>query len=298
MGSMRELDHTIRTGLWRETNDVEFSEEIIFQKILVGMDDYQARKKINWGFKQYATALIFALFLTGSSSIAFSPGARVFANDVMQSIKTVFMLDDSGKVVEKPASEMFRQPGLSIRSQLNDSEMSKKLGVNVCFPQTLAGGFVLQGRGEGIGLDQTLDYATYESLKSDLVQAINDEDVFNSLQKYQPFRNVDCDYKNSKGVAVEIIIHNRIVPDWIPEDVKVIADVPVKIAGLEGKWLGFSGADYPDNDVHQKPTGKFSGYCLLWYKDGFTYEITALKDSTISRADAVNLAESFMNAQR
>lgn len=296
MEKIHEIDGRIKMALLCKTNEILPSEET-FTQILAGLEKSQARRIFNISHKRYIIAFMCATFMIFGTTLMLSVDARASAMEIINTVKSVFILDNNNKVVEKPAAEAFIKPAVSLTTHLSDAELSEKMGVKVSFPRTLYGEFNLQERAEAIGFTKSLDYETFGKLESDAVQAINNKEILKNLEKYQPWRSVGGIYKNAKGVMVYTAIFNKELT--IPtENINITETIPTKIGEINAKWVSLSQPDYPGNDMTQKPVGEESAHLLIWSTNNTTYEILLKSDNTLSMAETVKIAESFLIAQK
>lgn len=296
MEKIREIDNSIKQALLFKANAIELSAET-FPKILAGIKKSQTQGRLQLGFKNYIAVVACLVIIIFGGSLALSVNARASAMEIIETIKTVFILDKNNNIVEKPTDYAFLQPAYSNTSLLSDSDISKKMGMQVFFPKTIAPDFNLTFKGEAVGFRKILNYETYRSLESDTIRAIDDEQVFKSLAKYQPYRSVGASYKNSKGDLVYVAIYNKKIS--IPrENFNIKETIQTKVGTTNAEWFHLSYPDYPNDDLTQKPVGEASVHLLLWSTNNTTYEILLKSDNTFSMEKVVKIAETFMNAPK
>ena len=294
MEKIYEIDGRIKMALLCRSNEILPSEET-FTKILAGLEKPQTRRTFEMSHKRYIIAFMFGIFMVVGSSLMVSVDARASAMEIVNTVRSVFILDNNNKVIEIPANEAFIKPAVSLTTKLSDAELSEKMGVKVSLPTTLNGEFKLQERAEAIGFTNSLDYETYQTL--DVVHAINDKGILKNLEKYQPWRSVGGIYKNEKGVMIYTAIFNKELT--IPtQTINIIETTPTKIGEINAKWVSVKQLVYPGNDMTKKPVGMESFHLLMWSSNNTTYEILVKSDNPLSMAEIVKIAEPFSIAQK
>jgi hypothetical protein len=286
--------------LLNEANKMNWPEELLFNRILVGIAGAKTRNRKARYFKRLAVAAALAVLLCAGSVLIFSADARIVAAGAIQAIETVFTTNKSGQIVQKPANTAFYEPANVITTHQSDAELSKKMGVQVCFPKTLAADiavdFVLQYKADGVGLTKPIDYQSYQNIFSQITAAITDQHAFNSLWQYRPFRTVGGMYEDQQGRKAGFCVYNKLIPLYIPEGVSVTDTVQTKVASYNAQWFGVSYLNYPNDDLTRKPTGMKTVHVLLWSSGNTTYEVLAVSPN-LSMKEVVGLAEAFMKAQ-
>lgn len=215
---------------------------------------------------------------------------------VVESVRTVFVLDKNEQVVEKSSDQVFITPAVTLNTELSDTALSKKMGIHVRFPQILNGNYKLQRKAEAVGFSLPLGYETFNDLQLKAEEAINNQEAFNSLKEYKPYRSVGGVYKNEAGLSFGLVIQDKSIP-LSTENIKFTTTTAAHINDLDATWKGLSYPNYPDNDMTQKPDGIITTHILMWSKDNATYIILPLGNSNLSMQAVVSQAEAFMNAQ-
>jgi len=139
---MHELDNRIKRAFLCKTNEILPSEETFIQ-ILAGLEKSQARRTLNISYKQYIIALICVVSVIFGTTSMLSVDARASAMQIINTVKSVFILDNNNKVVEINADEVFMKHAISDNTQPGNADILKKMGVNALFLQTFAGCFLL-----------------------------------------------------------------------------------------------------------------------------------------------------------
>jgi len=138
---MHELDDKIKRALFCKTNEIESSEET-FTLILSGLEKKQARRTYKTSYKHYFIAFICALSVIFGITLIQSVNVKSSAMELINTIKTVIILDKSNKVIEKNADDVIKPAAIGDNTQLTNAATSKKVGVNVFFLETFAGCFL------------------------------------------------------------------------------------------------------------------------------------------------------------
>ncbi|HEX2925866.1 MAG TPA: hypothetical protein VHP38_06360 [Ruminiclostridium sp.] len=295
MKNNSQLDSFIKKEFSDRANEAVLAENGL-QNILVQMKSRKKKGKNYAGVGRCAAVACIALAVT-ASILFFSSDARAMALDVINNIKTVFILDSNGKVIEKPANEVLINPAVSRMTQLSDEELSKKSGMKVFIPQTFFEDFRLQGKSDIVAFNKRLSYNDYDQIKNIAFKAIDDEEAFKSLKPYKPYRSIGCLYKNGSGTALNIAVMNTSLK-VSKQNGSVFEVQETKVGNINAQWIGGSYTDYNGGEMTQKPVGKKSIHALFWTSDGVTYEILSNNNNSLSNEKAVKIAEAFMKTQK
>ena len=288
------FDKKIKNELLK-VDEINFSEGI-FPQVLAGIKQQPSNHFLAYGIKKYVLVTICALFLLVGATFTFSADARNAASGVVESVRTVFVLDKNEQVVEKSSDQVFITPAVTLNTELSDTALSKRIGIHVRFPQILNGNYKLQRKAEAVGFSLPLGYETFNDLQLKAEEAINNQEAFNSLKEYKPYRSVGGVYKNEAGLSFGLVIQDKSIP-LSTENIKFTTTTTTHINDLDATWKGLSYPNYPDNDMTQKPDGIITTHILMWSKDNATYIILPLGNSNLSMQAVVSQAEAFMNAQ-
>ncbi|MDO0824973.1 hypothetical protein [Desulfosporosinus nitroreducens] len=139
---MHELDNKIKRALFCKTNEIEPSEET-FTLILAGLEKKQSRRTFKTSYKHYIIAFICALSVIFGTTLILSVDVKSSDMELINTVKTVIILDKSNKVIEKNADEVIKHAAISDNTQIANADTSKTVGVSVFLLQTLAGCFLL-----------------------------------------------------------------------------------------------------------------------------------------------------------
>jgi len=137
---MHELDNRIKRALLCKTNEILPSEENFIQ-ILAGLEKQQARRTLNISYKHYIIALICAVTMIFGTTSMLSADAKSSAMEIINTVKSVFILDNNNKVVERNLEEV--KHAISDNTQPGNADILKEMGVDALFLQTFAGCFLL-----------------------------------------------------------------------------------------------------------------------------------------------------------
>jgi len=138
---MHELDNKIKRALLCKTNEIEPSEEA-FRLILAGLEKEQARKTFKTSYKHYIIAFICALSVIFGTTLILTVDGKSSTMELINTVKTVIILDKSNKVIEKNADGVINHADISDNTQLANSDTSKTVGVSVLLLQTFARWFL------------------------------------------------------------------------------------------------------------------------------------------------------------
>ncbi len=289
------FDNIIKKNITDTANEITVSENNI-QDILLEVRKRKKEKNLYTGFRKYAVAAVIALvFLI--VTFAASENARAMAVEVINNIKTVFIMDKDNNVVERPANEVLINPCLNKTTDLSDEQLSEKMGIKIRIPETFNGDFNLQNKAEVVAFNKTLSYETFDTIKDVTEEAINEENAFNSLHEYLPYRSVACTYKDGKGNIFNIAIMDTVIKVFSKnDDISEVAQT--KVGNIKAQWIVKSFTDYNGKDMTQKPLGKKTAHALFWSTKCSTYSIVSIDDKPISMAETVKIAEAFMKTQK
>lgn len=290
---MSEFENKLRMELSYKGNSINSSKEFP-SDILNAIDKRHKMEISRTRFKKYAAAIACSLLICTGVTFISSTNVRTAA---MEIIKNVFVLGSNGKVVEKPANEIFLTPACSYNSNLSDEDMSKKIGVDIYFPKEILSDFKLTGKSDGAGVIKSVDYVRYHEVLDNVAKAIKDQDVFDSLKEYDPYRTAGGCYEDNSGDKIGIYVASKNIPIPDTNVARVNIAKETKVQGIKAIWLDVKGLDNSD-DLTQKTNEKFAGNCLLWSTDRTTYFISPMEGCKSFTFDmAVKLANAFMNEQ-
>ncbi len=289
------IDNIIKRNITDTANEITVSENKI-QDILLEVRKRKKEKNLYTGFRKYAAAAVVALVFM-IVTFAASDNARAVAVEVINNIKTVFIMDKDNNVIKRPANEVLINPCLTKTTDLSDKELSEKMGIEICIPEIFYGDLKLQNKTEIVAFNKTLTYETFDTIKDVAEKAISEENAFKNLREYMPYRSVGCTYVNGKGKIFNIAIMDTVIRVISKnDDISEVAQT--KVGKINAQWIVKSFTEYNGKDMTQKPLGKKTAYALFWSVNGSTYSIVSIDDKSISMDETVKIAEAFMKTQK
>ena len=141
---IHELDNTIKKALLCKTNEILPSDETLLN-ILAGIEKQQARGPLNMNisYKHYIVALFCAVSIIFGTTLFISVEARTSTMELINTVKSVFILDKRNDVDEKNDDEVLMKYAISDNNQPVNADNLKKAGVNVLFLQAFSECFLL-----------------------------------------------------------------------------------------------------------------------------------------------------------
>ncbi len=256
----------------------------------------------NTMMKKWVVVSICGILATTAMMYTFSEKAWALALDAVGTIKTIFVLEKSGKeykIVEKSATDPLISPTYVRTSKLSDEEISKKLGFTVTFPEKLYGEYKHRDKGEGVGIQSQISEEMMRQLESVMIDAIDDDTAFNGLSEYKPYRFAFANYIDNKNHHICISIHDAEASVPI-ENYSTV--VKTKIGNKDAIWTEMIFPDYEHimengvgrSNLFQKPESIVKMNYLIWESNGVRYTINDVKGQELLMKEAVKIAESFM----
>jgi len=138
---MSELENKIKRALLSKTNEIEPSEET-FTLILAGLEKKQGHRTFKTSYKHYMIVFLCALSVIFGTTLTLSVDVKSSTLELINSVKTVTIMDKSNKVSEKNADEAIKHTAFSDNIQVANANTSKNEAVSVFFLQTFAGCFL------------------------------------------------------------------------------------------------------------------------------------------------------------
>ena len=126
---MHEVDEKIKRALLCKATEILASEQT-FTQILACLEKKQARRSFTISYKHYIIAFICAISVIFGTTLIPSVAVKASAMEIINTVKTVIILDKSNKVVEKNADEVFKY-AINDNTQLVNADTSKRVGVGV-----------------------------------------------------------------------------------------------------------------------------------------------------------------------
>lgn len=305
MENKQDFEERIRSDLKIKGNEISPSDEL-YSKII---DDFLYNK--GGKFKMFKNKFIYinkkrllvaTLCIAIAISFETSSNLRAFATETVNKIKTIFIVegtDKNYKVSEQPADKPIFSTGHSKITNLNDDELSKKVGFKISFPKFLCNGFNLISKYEFVMLNK-LSYENIPKVRNNISKAIDDVEVFKSLAEYNPSRAVSADYIKD-DVDISIFATPNI--NEFKSQISSAKYTKVNLNGLEGYWLGLPVPTYPtikqgeqfENDMSQNPNEIKIAHTLLWLSNGVCYQMVFSPDKELSMDQTVAIAKSFIS---
>lgn len=295
MESNHRLDNLIRREISDRAHEIVLSEYGL-QKVLAGISERQKSKSLYMRLKKYMAAVCIALAVVVSILVV-SEDARAFASEMINNIKTVFVMDKDGNIVEKPASEVIINPAVVKNTELSDKVLSEKTGMKICFPQTIYEDFRLQSKVDAVAFNKKLSYEDFDLIRNIADKALDDKEAFRNLGDFKPYRSVGGIYRDSGGVTLNIAVMKTKIQISNQDD-GVFEIINTKIGKKAAQWIWGSFADYNGGEMTQKPVGMKSVHALFWSANGVTYEISSYDDKALTMDETAKIADAFMKAQR
>jgi hypothetical protein len=252
------------------------------------------------GYKNVIAALLCFFIIMAGISFSTSSNLRVVAFETLDKLKTIFVLDSTNKVVEKEADKAPLTTSVGRDTSLSDSELTKKVGFKVVFPEALSENLKLVDKSESVVVPN-IDYLTGEKLQKDIYEAIDNQEKFQSLEKYNPTRDVSARYTSYIGDSIFINIgvsNSEFEKQAESMDVKKI-----DIDGIKGYWLDIPYPVYPrvkknginQYDLTKAPTEIKVSHQLFWFWNGLSFSITIDEKQDFSMEKAQGVAKTFMS---
>lgn len=139
---IHELDNTLKKALLSKANEIQPSDETLIH-ILASLEKQPTRRTLNISYKHCVIALICAVSVLFGTILSVSADARASAIAMTNTVKSVFILDQSLNVAGTNTGKDLIKYTISDNTQPVNADISKKMGVNTLFLQTFAGCFLL-----------------------------------------------------------------------------------------------------------------------------------------------------------
>jgi hypothetical protein len=305
MENKQDFEERIRKELKLKSNEIYPSDKLYSRIIndVINNDKGSLtmfkNRILNIGSKRLATAILCAFMILSIVSFSTSNNLKAFATEAINHIKTIFVLDETNKVVEKAADTTFVWSSTGKGTILSDNELTKKVGFQVFFPEVLYNDMKLTDKSESIRLNKTT-YEDSQRLQSNMFKAIDDEAIFNSLSTYSPTRGVGAQYVNDK---TQLFISIAPISAEITNELLSSPSTKVDLNGTLGYWFEVPSPSYPfieQNDITQadmtkQPTDIETAHTFFWSSNEVYYSIGFLTDNELSMNETVAIAKSFID---
>jgi hypothetical protein len=306
MENKQDFEDRIRKELKLKVNELCPSDELYSRIINDVINNDKGsfimfkNRILNIGSKKLATAILCALIILTTISFSTSNNLKAFATEAINHIKTIFVLDETNKVVEIPADDpTFIWTSISKGTLLSDKELTKKVGFQVFFPKDLCSGMKLTDKSESVHLNK-ITYEDSQKMQPNIFKAIDDEAIFNSLSTYAPTRGVGAQYVNDKN---QLFISIGPISAEIKNAISSSTSTKVDLNGTLGYWHEVPLASYPfieQNDITQQdmtkqPKDIKTAHTLFWSSNEVYYSIVFLTDKELPMDETVAIAKSFID---
>lgn len=308
-----DFEDRIKQELTAKAKEVEISD-FMFNKIKNRIEtDTKGNKEIlKYKFhgvimRQWVVISLTLLLAIGGVMFTFSSDIRAATLAVVDKIRTIFVLEEfqgEYKIVEKTTKDKMFAPVCCKTTMLSDAEIASKIGFELTFPEKLSGGYKLCDKAEEVGINKIVSEETIEKLESDMIKAINDEKIFDSLSQYNPYRDVFAVYsKDGNDMFISMRSLDAITVEQGYRDISTA--IETSVGDTKALWIEVTHANYRHisengvgkSDLYTKPDGITKKHILTWDYNGVTYEISTCLESELTMDEALKLAEDFMKAQ-
>jgi hypothetical protein len=307
MENKQDLENRISIELKMVGNEIEPSSELysrIFSDITLnkgGVFSMLKKRLLNMSAKRLVPTALALTLLVGGVSFSVSPSLRAFAEDTINQIKTIFVVEgtkDNYSVVEKPTDEVHLLYGKSKPSTLSNDELSQKLGLQVNIPEALNAEYKLKLKNETITLNNANSEITDE-LDKETFKAIDDKTAFSNLSQYQPALGASAIYSNGTTD-----LYLSIGPSSGTQEKRAVdsSSSTVDINGIKAYWIEVPVPERPlktENGVtlpnlSQKPEEIKVLNVLDWFVGGTYYSFSGLAEQNLTKEQFVELAKSIV----
>ncbi|EPR14444.1 hypothetical protein [Ruminiclostridium papyrosolvens] len=244
-----------------------------------------------------------SLLCVGAILISSSSTIRAAALNALDNVKMIFVQDDdTGEIVQKPANEAYLRYNIGGNTNLDDTEISKKVGYKISYPKQVG--------------DATFGYKTlavsFKNVPYDLdtkiyqlmLKSVENDDALCKLSEYTPLRNTLGAYVK---VNTDVVIATALAKNIKYHFDKNTTVEHVTIGDIKGMWVKSTAPLYPlKSDIHNltsydmtsKPSlEKF--WNLIWQVNGINYQFyTHITEEPLSKEKAIEFAKDFMAAQK
>lgn len=303
------LNGIIKDALIQEANEYTGLKDI-FQSIR--QEAVKNKKKLNNSFPSFSSRKIIlsalgCIFITFVLLFTFSGNVRSLAADTIERIFILVQADGETNIVEKPVDEIDFTYTCSNRTFLSEKELEQKLGYPVHFPETLYGDYTLEYKNLNITLGQKIKRSVYQekNMEMTMSNALEDDTELEKLLEYDAYRSISASYKKQNGSRISVYIEPMPEAYSVDEIDKYYRVEAVKIDNLNGRWVKYKYPEYEEKiknnaviiDRSKPPVRIMDANSLMWETEDAVYHLEAYKNHSISKMEAVKIAESFLNKQ-
>ena len=159
---------------------------------------------------------------------------------------------------------------------------SHLLGYSMQFPENISATHMLVDISIGLGLTQKVTQAEGKTLEEKMTDAIEDNNAFAALKKYNPFRTIAGFYadKNRKSIIVVATMPAKAFQELESKNKNNVDNKKSKnviIDGIKCLW-----APLPEDNKYNS---------LVWHKSGVSYMIFPIEGKNFTLDEAENIAK-------
>lgn len=307
------FEDQLKQELTAKASEVEISD-LMFNRIVNRIEHYNGgnrsmlKDKIKSVFmRKWIAISLTAILVVGGVMFTFSADVRAATLNVLDKIKTIFVLEKSQgeyKLVEKTTKYPIFVSMCGGTTTLSDAELSRKMEFKLVFPKTLYGEYRLYDKSEVVGIDKEVSLEISEQIRSDMLKAVDDEVAFNGLSEYNPYRNIFATYKApyyKEGDTIYISINSTDGPAAVVYGEDIITIKETSVGEAKALWIEY---EYPKYEPSYRKSNNNTKsieismkHFLSWDYNGVRYKISPYPQSELAMEEVVKIAESFMAAQ-
>ena len=170
-------------------------------------------------------------------------------------------------------------------------KFSPLLGYKVQFPESVSSSHILIDISLGVGLSKEVTQDEGKTLEEKMTQAIEDNDAFTMLKKYNPFRTIGGFYANKERTSI-IVAATMPIKAFEEVELKGKNRVYFSDTGSNNFTIGavkcFWVPPHDDNKYHS----------LIWHKNGVSYMIFPIEGKDFTADEAKNIAKKVMDVNK
>lgn len=302
---MDELDYLLKNAIKDEVipSEEEINSNFVkFKADLANTDNkkYYLRRFNYLNFKKAVVISMCCLMCLTTILYCSSSTVRAATLSAIDNIKSIFVVEYSGddlKIVKKPSNMVKVASSICTTTFKSDAELEKLLGYKVIHPYILNKNYVLKYRAIAVGIRKEIPYDLSINIQQQMLLAIDNQDEFEKLSEYSPYRSTTSIYdKDDVCIYISTSPYSTFAISPKKEE--------IKIGDVKGYWCKIEFPEYSlirindigQNDFSSKPTIK-EKYILEWTNNDIFYSLSTLQDSTISKEEAIKIAEEFQATQ-
>ncbi|MCL2155266.1 MAG: hypothetical protein FWH53_06350 [Leptospirales bacterium] len=165
------------------------------------------------------------------------------------------------------------------------------LGYSVQFPENISSSHMLIDISLGLGLSKGVTQKEGKTLEEKMTNAIEDNDAFAMLKKYNPFRTIAGFYSNKDrtSIIVAATIQTKIFEEIeLKGKNKIYFDDKQSDNFMIDRIKCFWVPPHEDNKFHS----------LAWHKNGVTYMIFPIEGKDFTVDEATNIAKKIIDINK